>query len=289
MMNDTIANIGRSVVHHGPASDRAYLLKLADEPDVIAEKLEGLAEKKGYSKIVAKVPGDSRSEFEEAGFESEAKIPRFFDGDRDVHFMVKYLTDARRRSEESEKISKVLETARDRQPEEEDVPLDSRFEFFMPGPDDAEEMVELYKEVFASYPFPIHDPAYLRQTMEEDVVYFGIREEGRLVALSSGEMDPAAANAEMTDFATLPSCRGQGFATFLLRRMEEEMSRRGIVTAYTIARAVSFGMNITFARLGYRFGGTLTNNTQISGSLESMNIWYKHLPRQAAGDSKMAS
>ena len=36
-------------------------------------------------------------------------------------------------------------------------------------------------------------------------------------------------------------------------------------------------MNITFAKLGYDFGGTLTRNTQISGDLESMNVWYKPL------------
>ncbi|MFH1725408.1 MAG: putative beta-lysine N-acetyltransferase, partial [Elusimicrobiota bacterium] len=47
----------------------------------------------------------------------------------------------------------------------------------------------------------------------------------------------------------------------------------------TIARAVSFGMNIAFARVGYSFGGTLWNNTNISGNIESMNIWHKRLDR----------
>jgi hypothetical protein len=45
---------------------------------------------------------------------------------------------------------------------------------------------------------------------------------------------------------------------------------------YTIARAISVGMNITFARCGYDFGGTLVNNTQIAGRIESMNVWYKN-------------
>jgi hypothetical protein len=36
-------------------------------------------------------------------------------------------------------------------------------------------------------------------------------------------------------------------------------------------------MNITFARAGYRYAGTLVNNTQICGQLESMNVWYKPL------------
>ncbi len=37
------------------------------------------------------------------------------------------------------------------------------------------------------------------------------------------------------------------------------------------------GMNITFAKTGYTYAGTLINNTNISGRLESMNVWYKHI------------
>ncbi|HOM70936.1 MAG TPA: putative beta-lysine N-acetyltransferase, partial [Armatimonadota bacterium] len=48
-------------------------------------------------------------------------------------------------------------------------------------------------------------------------------------------------------------------------------------TAYTIARSLSYGMNITFAKQGYQYAGTLTNNTNICGHMESMNVWYKHL------------
>jgi len=59
--------------------------------------------------------------------------------------------------------------------------------------------------------------------------------------------------------------------------MEKYMTRSGFCLLYTIARAASFGMNTTFARANYQYGGTLINNTQISGSIESMNIWYKEL------------
>jgi beta-lysine N6-acetyltransferase len=36
-------------------------------------------------------------------------------------------------------------------------------------------------------------------------------------------------------------------------------------------------MNVTFSRAGYTFTGTLINNTNIGGSIESMNVWYKRL------------
>jgi len=36
-------------------------------------------------------------------------------------------------------------------------------------------------------------------------------------------------------------------------------------------------MNITFSKCHYSFGGTLKKNTNISGGIESMNVWYKKL------------
>ncbi|MBD3226067.1 MAG: putative beta-lysine N-acetyltransferase, partial [Caldithrix sp.] len=145
------------------------------------------------------------------------------------------------------------------------------------GADDIEHLAEVYKAVFDTYPFPIHDPDYLKKTMQENIVYFGAFKDDRLVAASSCEMDESAGNVEMTDFATLPAFRGNALAVHLLTEMERAMQKRGIQTAYTIARALSAGMNITFAKMGYQFGGTLINNTNISGKIESMNVWYKPL------------
>jgi beta-lysine N6-acetyltransferase len=276
---DHVTRLGRAVVQHGPANDRVYLMKLGgDDPRQTAWRIEELARDEGYSKIIAKVPGQARGAFDAAAYHAEAFVPRFYQGTTDVHFMAKYFDEERRQPDAPEQLAEVLAAARNRRPDSEAPVLDDRYRWRVTEPADAEAMAALYRQVFATYPFPIHDPDYLRRTMAEHVVYFGIWDGGELVALASAEMDPAGGNVEMTDFATRPDQRGGGFATFLLARMEEEMARRHLPTAYTIARAVSFGMNITFARRGYRFGGTLTNNTNISGSLESMNVWYKPLP-----------
>jgi putative beta-lysine N-acetyltransferase len=138
-------------------------------------------------------------------------------------------------------------------------------------------MAAVYARVFESYPFPIHDPAYLLETMDNDVRYQGVFQDDRLIALASAEIDVRGGNAEMTDFATLPDARGQGLAGLLLCGLESMLAEAGIATAYTIARATSFGMNITFAKNGYEYAGTLVNNTHIAGGLESMNVWYKRL------------
>ena len=125
--------------------------------------------------------------------------------------------------------------------------------------------------------FPIHDADYLIETMADHIIYYGIWDGSDLLALASAEMDRQHAYAEMTDFATRPDCRGRGFAQALLGVLEQAAAAEEISTAYTIARAYSAGMNITFAKNGYQFSGTLTNNTHISGELESMNVWHKPL------------
>ena len=69
----------------------------------------------------------------------------------------------------------------------------------------------------------------------------------------------------------------KGLARQLLVFMEAQMISKGLTTAYTIARARSIGMNITFAQQEYQYNGRLINNTQISGQTESMNVWSKPL------------
>ena len=55
------------------------------------------------------------------------------------------------------------------------------------------------------------------------------------------------------------------------------MSQEGMKLSYTIARATSYPINRVFSGAGYKYGGRLTNNTNICGSIESMNVWYKYL------------
>lgn len=277
-MTDAIVRIGRSTVQHGPFNDRVYLMKLArrDFPTIL-DRLDELAEREDYSKIFAKVPEWARDEFNRRGYHEEAAVPGLFPGGRKGLFFGKYRDPRRRREEEQERVGEILRTARSKAEAEPAAELPAGFALRPAEPRDAPEMAEVYRQVFATYPFPIHDPDYLRSTMEENVRYFGVWQGEELAALSSSEIDAGGGNVEMTDFATLPDYRARGLANALLQHMEEEMRREGLETAYTIARAYSFGMNITFARGGYRFGGTLVNNTNIFGRLESMNVWYKPL------------
>lgn len=277
-MSDLIEQLGGSQIQHGKNNDRIYLMKLApEEAPALVPRLDLLARKKGYTKIFAKVPAGARQVFAHAGYREEAKVPGFFGGREDGIFVAKYFCSNRQKERKPETVDKVIAVARTKASHPACRPLAEGFRLGRLDADHAQAMAEVYREVFASYPFPIHDPEYLRETLEDNILYWGVFEGDRLVAISSAETYPVDLNAEMTDFATLPSHRGAGLAQALLAEMEGELAKRNYRTAYTIARAYSFGMNITFAKQGYAYSGTLTHNTDISGELESMNVWHKKL------------
>ncbi len=276
-MPDAIEKLGQSLIQHGKDSDRVYLMKLApaDAP-IIVDRIERLAETYDYGKLFCKVAAPWRDLFTEAGYREEARIPRFFGDRTDVAFMSRFRKPERAMmsAEHKSTVEHVLELALGRQ---EEGTCRSQTATRRLIEDDTPDLASLYREVFPSYPFPIFDEDYLRRTMATHIRYYGAFVNDRLVAAASAETDPEGRNAEMTDFATAPDHRKKGLSVALLRAMEVDMKNANFATLYTIARALSAGMNITFARCGYTFSGTLVNNTQISGGIESMNVWHKNL------------
>lgn len=273
--SDRVELLGASTIQHGPFNRRVYLMKPAREdlPKLPVRLIE-FGQSRGYTKIFAKVPESARELFTAAGYEIEGGVPGYYRGAAGALFAAHYLDPARREGDRGEAF-RIRELAISKSGTETEEPGEEEPRLL--GEEDSAAAAELYREVFESYPFPIHDPGYIRRTMAANVDYYGIREEGRLSALASAEKDPEALAAEMTDFASRKEARGRGLAGRLLGRMEEDLLAAGYRTGFTIARALSPGMNITFARAGYRFGGLLWNNTQICGRLEPMNVWYKPL------------
>ncbi|MCK9298333.1 MAG: putative beta-lysine N-acetyltransferase [Methanoculleus sp.] len=277
MSPDTITTIGSTLVQHGRLSDRIYVMHLspADLPGIL-DDLDGLAERERYTKIFAKVPVSALSLFVARGYVVEARVPRFFRGREEGCFAAKFF-DAERRQESAD-VSAVLAAVREKAGDARPAGLPPGWTCAPAAEDDADDLAALYDVVFATYPFPIADPGYLRETMTGDYCYFLVRTaDGRLAAASSAEIYREDENVEMTDFAVHPDFRGQNLSTLLLSRMEEEMRAAGMKTAFTIARALSYPINATFARAGYACGGTLVNNTNICGGFESMNVWYRTL------------
>lgn len=278
MSTDQVETFGKSLIQHGPANDRVYLMKLdmKDLPPIIS-CLDSLASLHRYSKAFVKIPGSAKAPFEEDGYRVEAAIPGLFKGEDEGLFMARYYQDDRFVDDDADLVKKVLDSALIRAEHKHFASLPDGCVCRLSNPAHCREMAELYRQTFASYPFPIHDPEYLATTMAKNVLYAGIWKEDQLLALASAEIDHQNSNAELTDFATHPDWQGNGFANLLLQHLEKELYLFEIKTCYTIARATSYGMNICFAQNGYRYSGTLVKNTQIAGRLESMNVWHKNI------------
>jgi putative beta-lysine N-acetyltransferase len=215
--------------------------------------------------------------FASAGYITEATVPFFFHGKEPAVFMAKYTDPGRKEVPHASIIADVLSAAFGYAGQRSSYELVEGFSLKHAHAGDAKEIAALYHSVFKTYPFPIFDPEYIRKSMQGQVRYFIIRKSHKLAAVASCEIDGENLNAEVSDFATDPSFRGMGFAGILLHSMETDMKKEGTLLAYTIARAISRPVNIVFAGAGYRYGGQLPNNTNICGSLESMNVWYKKL------------
>ena len=275
MPADVIEKIGNSLIQHGPLNDRVYLMSMAkeDKPH-IAETLERISREKGYSKIFAKIPAGSLDCFVDHGYRIEARVPGLYLGREEGLFLGRFLTPARAEEKNGDLKREVLELAL-AAPQSEPGELTAEIQIKLLGKDDLEGLAALYTEVFASYPFPVYDPGFLSSALSQGVVYLGAFKDGELLGAAACEVDKKSMSAEMTDFAVHPLARGLGLSRHLLKAMEKEMKRAGVLTLFTIARTLSHGMNLTFARAGYEFSGSLVNNTNISGAIESMNVWFK--------------
>jgi putative beta-lysine N-acetyltransferase len=281
-MSDTITTIGKgSLIQHGKENDRVYLMKLIPEDTpVVLDEIERLAIQHNYAKLFCKVPKKVSPSFLARGYILEGVIPLFYKGEEDAFLVSKYLKAERLLSAPSALLDRLKELLSGYTPEgtiSEKIKEQSAYTIRKLTEQDIPQMIAIYSEVFQSYPFPINDPDYLAETMHEHVQYFGAFKGNELAALSSSEIDFEAQNAEMTDFATSKEHTGHNLSCLLLREMEKAMREQNIKTLYTIARLKSIPMNKTFLKLGYEYSGTLINNTNIAGDIESMNLYYKNI------------
>ncbi|MGI6302051.1 MAG: putative beta-lysine N-acetyltransferase [Verrucomicrobiota bacterium] len=214
--SDTIERLPcGAVIQHGAYNDRIYLMQAGSDPSAdLPEVLIPMAERMGYSKIFAKIPEARGDTFEQADFVQEGSIPDFYNGVDDALFMAYFLSEDRAREERVDRLNEVRQIAQSKRGAAI-RPLDTaRFHIKRCAPADVDRMAEIYRSVFPSYPFPIHDPGYLLKTMKEPCPSITrVEHAGALIALSSAEVDRSAAAAEMTDLrAPCPRFRGNGLA-----------------------------------------------------------------------------
>lgn len=278
MRDEVIRTDKGSVLQHGKFNDRIYLMKLSgnDIPGII-DILNELARQNRYGKIIARVPLWALPLFKADGYITEAYLPGYIRGEEDIHYVSKFLNSDRLMYLETDMLIKLSNILHRNKGEKQDRKLPD-YDINKISEEDAPQVADLFKEVFTTYPFPIHDPEFILGSMRANTMYFGIRDrKDNYIAISSAEIEPDYLAAEMTDFAVLKSQRGKKLSIILLKEMEKQMRDMNIRTLYTIARLNSPPMNKTFLRMGYKYTGTLIKNTNIAGRIESMNILYKSI------------
>ncbi len=225
-------------------------------------------------KIIIKSRPSDKTYFESENFLSEGHIPAYFSGE-DMYFLVSYLKEDRSRAQVEFEGTPFAEFQRSTGLIENILIGDIR----QLHSSDADSIALIFDLVFEYYPTPMNQPDYVRQTMDEGTIYFGVFEFGKLVSVASAEINLEFGNAELTDCATSPQFTGRGYMQAILQKIQNELLKRKITCQYTLARASQSGINKVFYNLGFKFCGILKQNCCIGTGMEDMAVWVKNFPK----------
>jgi len=243
---------------------------------LLLAKADELIDQYQAEKLIIKGRSKDFIQFFEAGFQPEAVVDRYFLGS-DAHFFSKFYTPERKRNEnwitEDGMIQSIYQLNRS---VNKAIPP-KEYELKKADESCADELSALYKQVFQIYPTPLHLPEYIKKTMKEGTIYYVFMYQGKIVSAASAEINAFYKNAELTDCATMTEHRKYGLMKLILQEIEKDLMKNGIYCAYSIARALSFGMNAALFQLGYSYRGRFMNNCYIYDKLENMNMWVKNL------------
>lgn len=244
----------------------------------VVVRAEELAESEKADKLIIKGRKEHFTQLLERGFSFEARIDGFFLGS-DCLFFSKFFSDERRTSPHWVQEDGIIKSVYHLAEPAQTITPPKDYVLKKMNETDAKGLSDLYKTVFQIYPTPLNDPEYIIKTMKEGTIYFGFVHDGQIVSAASAEVNLFYKNAEMTDCATLKEHRKHGLMKVLLARLEVELIDNGIYCSYSIARALSFGMNAALYQLGYAYRGRLVNNVFIYDKIENMNVWVKDLAK----------
>ncbi len=236
--------------------------------------LEYIAATNNLSKTIIIAPESDWQQLFFLGYSLEAINPWFFQGKPGFH-LSRFLTPERNTAnfmrEEDANLKQALRANQSLKS------LSTGYQIRTADKNDIPGLIKLFSKVFKSYPTPLNNQVYLEKKLSDGTVFKIVKYEQEIVSAASLDIDSRTKSAELTDCATLPDFRGQGLMSHLITNLEAEAVRLGLFTVYTIARALSVGINTVFARHGYKYGGRFINNCDICGKFEDMNLWSKKL------------
>lgn len=258
-----------------PANERMRLDGYQGDVQEILSYLEDTAKKQKVTKSICLVKEKDIESFIAYGYVIEAIFKWYFQG---VHAYVlcKYFGTERHDMRFEQDENDILRHVQ-KQPLEPRKPLNDGFVARQATLEDAQGLSEIYTQCFQVYPTPLKEISYIEKCIQGDTLFYVLTYEGKVVSAASAEMNGREKNAELTDCATLPEFRKYGLMRNLLYLLEEKMRTIGYVSVYSIARALSFGMNKALYQEHFQYTGRLVMNCYIYDKLEDMNLWVKKL------------
>eukprot|EP01013_Petalomonas_cantuscygni_P044909 TRINITY_DN9554_c0_g1_i1.p1 TRINITY_DN9554_c0_g1~~TRINITY_DN9554_c0_g1_i1.p1 ORF type:complete len:284 (-),score=4.82 TRINITY_DN9554_c0_g1_i1:33-884(-) len=278
-MFETIENIDGALVYHGNMHNRIYFSEAENvNLDNLLQKMKDLAKKKRYEKILGKASEKGLNVLKSQGFIVEAKIPGLYNGSVDGYFLADYTNEKRHLNDE--RIMKTIATVKTIAEAANKPNTDSHF--LMPENLDIKELSsadfplleELHQKAYKYHPHQIKDAAYFSKLKNLNHQFYGLFRNGELLVSAILAVNSSESNVEIVDFVTHPDYRGQNLSYFLVQDIKNKMDKLGCKTIYTMVRSTSYGLNITFSKLGFILAGTLINNCMVRDAMESMNVWY---------------
>jgi len=244
------------------------------EGERLAEALLSEAESRDRGRVMVMAGADVATGLERGGLDCEAVIPGFYRGAADCVVMGAWPDPERAELADPEAAELVRELVEEKPATPKPrPPVDTR----LATPQDADAIAELLADTFPTYPTPSGDPEYVEAQLEEGTPFRLVEDDDDLVACASADLTPQARTAELTDCATRPSHRGNGYMQAILTDLMDDLRERDYPTAFTLARARVPGMNLAFHRLGFSLHGTMVRSCRIGDGIEDMNVWSTRL------------
>lgn len=276
LINNYYARIDRTKIYVDYTNKRVKIIDLNNISVQNLKRIIHFSSREHLGKITCNCDSENFEIFVEAGFSSEGKINGYFKG-KDAFCMSYFISSDRKNCSNFSKKELLVKQC-----------LDVRNKFIHRGDKsiycirnanekDIKEMVKLFSAVFSTYPSPVYDEEFLKETMNEKVLYKIAVYNGKIIAIASADMDKENLNAEITDCATYPDYRGKGILSNIIYSLELDLKAKGFLTLYSLSRAINPGINIVLSKHNYNFAGRLVNNCNICGTFEDMNIWVKNI------------
>jgi putative beta-lysine N-acetyltransferase len=279
--NNYYTKIDQAKIYVDYTNTRVKIVKFDNISVQNIKRIIHFASKQHLGKIICNCDIESFGNFVESGFHLEGKIDGYFRG-KDAFCMSYFISSKRKLYRNRDKENLFLIQS-----------LNVKDTFIYSGDtlkypirnakeSDVKDMVELFSNVFFTYPSPVYDEEYLKQSMNKNVLYKVAVDNGKIIGVASADMDKENLNAEITDCATHPQYRGKGILSNIIYSLELNLKNMGFITLYSLSRAINPGINFVLSKHDYKFRGRLINNCNICGGFENMNIWVKDINNNLA-------